>query len=889
MENDAFIIVNATNEYCNLLSVSRKEIIGRQVPEVFPDDLEGWKAVKHSFKKAVHAHEPDHMDILRYDVVDPKTGKKNEKYWQVQNVPLKDPNRHGRIYIWNSIVDKTTEIILGRKAREVEHEINRAKSQNHVFIQQNVDGLYSLDPSGKFLTVNEGLVQIAETSREELLSMDFIPFCAAHDMEKILNCFNQALKGIPQKFEADFVSGKGREMVLSIDLLPMKIEEEIRGVYGIAKDVTSLRISEQNLSQKRKFLELYSQIIDFLVSYGVETANLEYIFSQIGSTVGADRIYYLGQSLEDLDRETIIANNFQWRKKAANTISWKPNLWWFQRLVERFGPFNFDTPILLGERGGEGSEENELFAHLEGGSLLVLPLFVKEKFLGVVGVENNGTPKIWQQEEIEFMQSLLKNVISFVENRMSDLEVEKKERELERTQEKFELLVQEGSDLIGILEADGTYKFVSASSSRVLNIDPEQFIGRNAFDFIHPDDKNFVFAQFSSIALQRQIHIPPFRFIDAEGNWRWVETIATNLLKTPGIEGIVTNSRDVTQEVKRTNEIKELNERYRLAATATRDLIYDWNLETDEVTRYLEGKEKMFGYSLETMRERTFWKTHIHPDDLERLTKHLDDTLTNPNAVEIKTQYRFRKSDGTYAHIIDRGRIIRDEEGKALKLIGATSDISEINSSKNALKLANIRFNYAMKATREMMWDWNIEEDTILRSNAFKKIYGYNEAEKPSVKNFWLNKILEKDRGKVEESLFAALADPKISKWKKEYRFIKESGERSYVVDRGYIIRDASGKAVRMVGATLDVTESRRMLKKFKKQNKILREIAWEQAHVVRGPLTRLKGLTHLLREEIHDEWNQQELIDLIDKSADELDEIIIKIIRRTEELDKSE
>lgn len=503
----------------------------------------------------------------------------------------------------------------------------------------------------------------------------------------------------------------------------------------------------------------------------------------------------------------------------------------------------------------------------------------------MVGVENVGVPRIWQQEEIEFMRSLLKNVISFVEKRVADLEVEKKERELERTREKFELLVQEGSDLIGILDADGTYKFVSASSSRILNIDPEHFIGRNAFDFIHPDDKDFVFAQFSSIALQRQTHIPPFRFKDAGGNWRWVETIATNLLSTPGIEGIVTNSRDVTQEVLRNHEIRELNERYRLAATATRDLIYDWDLITDEVTRYLEGKEKMFGYSLEAMKERNFWRSHVHPDDLERLSKHLENTLNNPNAKEINSQYRFRKSDGTYAHIIDRGRIIRDEDGKALKLIGATSDISEITSNKNALKLANTRFNYAMKATREMMWDWNIENDTILRSNAFKKIYGYDETEKPSVENFWFSKISEKDREKVKESLFTALENPKVSEWKKEYRFIKENGERSFVVDRGYIVRDAEGKAVRMIGATLDVSESRRMIKEIKKQNKVLRDIAWEQAHVVRGPLTRLKGLTNLLKQKIYDEWDQKELIDLIDRSADELDDIVIKIIRRTEEI----
>lgn len=552
---------------------------------------------------------------------------------------------------------------------------------------------------------------------------------------------------------------------------------------------------------------------------------------------------------------------------------------------ENFGPFRYDTPIILQESTGETFDQQELLIHLKGGSLLVLPLFIHEEFLGIVGLENQGVPRLWQQEEIEFLRSLFKNVVSFVENKRAELDVQKKEQELKRTEKKFEFLVQEGSDLIGILEGDGTYKFVSASSSRILGIDPNYFVGRNAFDFIHPDDKDFVFAQFASINSQYQIQIPPFRFQDRKGNWRWVETTATNLLKVPQVEGIVTNSRDVTLELERMQEIKDLNERYRLAASATRDLIYDWNLITDEVTRYIEGKEQMFGYSLVTMKERNFWREHIHPDDLDRLARHLDETLNNPNAQEINTKYRFRKSDGSYADIIDRGRIIREEGGKALRLIGATSDITEITSNRNALKLANIRFNYAMKATREMIWDWNIKGDTILRSTAFKKIYGYDEALQPSVENFWFSKVVPKDRENVKASLLAALADPKVSKWKKEYRLIKVTGEKAYVIDRGFILRDKEGKAVRMVGATLDVSESRKLIKEVKKQNKLLKDIAWEQAHVVRGPLTRLKGLVELLKQDIFDEWDQDELIDLIDSTTDELDEIVIKIIRKTEEI----
>ena len=91
-----------------------------------------------------------------------------------------------------------------------------------------------------------------------------------------------------------------------------------------------------------------------------------------------------------------------------------------------------------------------------------------------------------------------------------------------------------------------------------------------------------------------------------------------------------------------------------------------------------------------------------------------------------------------------------------------------------------------------------------------------------------------------------------------------------------------------MVGALLDVTESREMISEIKKQNEILKKVAWEQAHVVRQPLARLKGLVNILAVEEQEEWTREELLNLIIHSAEELDEVISKIIRKTEEVGKN-
>jgi PAS domain S-box-containing protein len=150
------------------------------------------------------------------------------------------------------------------------------------------------------------------------------------------------------------------------------------------------------------------------------------------------------------------------------------------------------------------------------------------------------------------------SVITDVTERME------KKMELLSSERRFKALVQEGADLIAILDLDGNYKFVSESSARILGIPPEEFIGKNAFDYIHPEDRRQVQALFSSITEQRQIKTEPFRFVDAEGAYRWITTIATNLTDDPAVRGIVANSSDITDAVLKSRDLETSNELYRL-------------------------------------------------------------------------------------------------------------------------------------------------------------------------------------------------------------------------------------------------------------------------------------------------------------------------------------
>jgi hypothetical protein len=135
-------------------------------------------------------------------------------------------------------------------------------------------------------------------------------------------------------------------------------------------------------------------------------------------------------------------------------------------------------------------------------------------------------------------------------------EAEKKQALIEQ---RFKSLVQEGSDLVSILDVEGNYRYVSPACVSILNRPIEDFFNTNAFDLVHPEDRDRVIHCFFVLRSQKKIEIPPFRFLDGQNNYRWLESTATNLLDDPAVLGLVVNSSEVTDRVNYIAAIEEQN------------------------------------------------------------------------------------------------------------------------------------------------------------------------------------------------------------------------------------------------------------------------------------------------------------------------------------------
>jgi diguanylate cyclase (GGDEF)-like protein/PAS domain S-box-containing protein len=122
------------------------------------------------------------------------------------------------------------------------------------------------------------------------------------------------------------------------------------------------------------------------------------------------------------------------------------------------------------------------------------------------------------------------------------------EKRIIESEQRFRSLVQNSSDIITILGADGTVLYVSPAVQRVTGYKPEEKVGTNAFGSVHPDDTERALNTFAEVLKRPGLHPPlEFRVPHKDGSWRYLEHVVNNLLDDPAVRGVVVNSWDVTE------------------------------------------------------------------------------------------------------------------------------------------------------------------------------------------------------------------------------------------------------------------------------------------------------------------------------------------------------
>ena len=177
-----------------------------------------------------------------------------------------------------------------------------------------------------------------------------------------------------------------------------------------------------------------------------------------------------------------------------------------------------------------------------------------------------------------------------------------------------------------------------------------------------------------------------------------------------------------------TEDLRSVQERDRMLERATNDAIWDWNIESHQLV-WNEAVQAMFRYGADEVKPHLdWWQEKLHPDDRRR--------VWNGRELAVQTggefwadEYRFARGDGSYASVIDRGYIIHDRQGLAIRMIGSMVDITSQKEAEQARAESERKLALHIQRTPLAVIEWDLDFKVTAWNAAAERIFGYKSTE----------------------------------------------------------------------------------------------------------------------------------------------------------------
>tara|TARA_R110000868_G_scaffold186236_1_gene428500 strand:- start:1555 stop:3213 length:1659 start_codon:yes stop_codon:yes gene_type:complete len=336
----------------------------------------------------------------------------------------------------------------------------------------------------------------------------------------------------------------------------------------------------------------------------------------------------------------------------------------------------------------------------------------------------------------------------------------------------------------------------------------------------------------------------------------------------------------IFEKLKKTNdEIKESNEKYDIVAKATSDTIWDWKIQEDNLL-WSKGIKSVFGYDQEQIGDSSkWWFDNIHPEDSIKMSIKLY------SFIEQKTQnwqdeYRFKCADNTYKYVLDRGFLLKDANGKAIRMIGAIQDITKQKEEELRLKLLETVIVQTKDSIIITEANFNKRKlpKIVYVNPAFSIMTGYSSFEvigkSPDLlrgsnsdkKN--IKKIISAIKNKEDSTIEMIAYTKNEEEFWLRFSMIPIYNSENDLTNWVSIQRDVSEEKKQE-------NEKEQLMRELTQNNKDLKQFSYITSHNFRAPLSNLTGLLNLLEDIPVTNPELQEILNGFNKSTHLLNETI--------------
>lgn len=504
--------------------------------------------------------------------------------------------------------------------------------------------------------------------------------------------FDAAFNGEKWDGEHMIVTAKDNEKWVRFIAEPEFEDGECKRIYGSYQDIHKRKIAELGLAKKTNYLSALTKIIELLFQSQDWYSTIDEVFKITASATAVDRIYYFENHINPEDGKMMSSQRFEWSSSSAVSQINNPLLQnlSFEEFADFFIPLSQNKSFAAIISKMPDSKLKVALEEQDIKTILVFPITINDHFWGFVGFDNCIKERDWTQDEISLLKSITSNLSVAIHRRKNQMELEKayeeKNQILERIDEAF-----------FALDETGKVVYWNRQAEKASGINRELLLGENLWDRVPRAKKTRSYKEYLK-ALKEQVTVNFEEYYTELGKWFEIHGY-------PSKGGISVFFRDITEKKKYLEALRQSNERFEKITEATQDAIWDWETGSDSLF-WGGGFKTLFGYDPEIIQPTLdIWMDLIYTEDLHGVMEQLQSALDNVSQNHVELEYRFKKNNGQYAHVMDRGLIIRNSDGEAIRMVGSITDITPRKEYEETLK----RLNTDLENQAKLLADTNEE------------------------------------------------------------------------------------------------------------------------------------------------------------------------------------
>ncbi len=713
-----------------------------------------------------------------------------------------------------------------------------------------------------------------------------------------------------------------QNLIKALPDIILKVDEDNRFIYGHSNSPDELILPIDNFLGK-KFSEVLSEKLQALFSRKVQEvrANRKLVIFEYQLELDNDFEFWFEARLiissddevifiiRNINEQKLVEQQLHHEKQLSETtIKSLPGIFYLYNKDGKFIKWNENFEKITGYSSEEmlllhpldlfDEDEKELLTQKIGNVFESGEDSVEANFMAKDG---SKTPFYFTGAALEYNGEMCLLGVGI------DMSEQKRaEQEHRKSENRFKGLVENSSSGMAIFSSEVELMYISPALKRILGYTENEFAKFNSKNpLLHPDDKSLFYRSFKKIKTTETTTFV-IRLRDKKGNWRWIDSTLTNMLDNPAINGIVSNFRDITEQVHAEEKLEKALRELQTHLTNTPLGVVEYNRDL-VITSWSKKCEDIFGWrSDEILGKNISAFDLIYDKDFEIAGNTAKELLSSTIDGNISSNRNFTK-DGRVIDCIWYNSVMKDDEGKVTSIMSLVEDITEVKKAELEVLKNEKRLSHLISNLPGIVYRCRNDESWTMHyiSEACNNLLGFTSEELVNNKLISFNNVIhEDDRVRVRKEAQKALK--KNQRYELNYRIVTKSGEIRWVWEKGGAVQSLSEDELILEGFIQDITKEHIAQVALEKRDNEKSFLLSEIHHRVKNNLAVVSGLMQLQALESKEKNTRDVLLDSVgriksiavihehlytseDFSSIRFDENIKKLVQNIEAVMRSE